>query len=83
MLIKTKINAFTLVEVTVTMVISSIVVAAAIYVFFTFNRMLFYSEKKNLNNMEIIQLQQILKKDFIEADEIYFQYESIIVKYFS
>jgi len=79
MIFQNKIKSFTIVEVAVTMVISSIVVAAAIYVFFTFNKVLFESNKINMADLELIQLQQIMKSDFIRANEIKYDYGSIII----
>ncbi len=81
MLMSGKIKAFTIIEVAVTMVLSSIVVGSAIYVFFTFNKVLFATNKNNLIDLELIQLQQILKSDFIKADEINYQYGSIVIKF--
>jgi len=79
--LKTRIKAFTIIELLVTMLVSSIVVSAGIYVFSTFNKAMIISNSKNLMDTEILQFQQVLKKDFIDADEIYFQYESIIINY--
>ncbi|NOZ46544.1 MAG: hypothetical protein GXO79_07145, partial [Chlorobi bacterium] len=73
--------AFTIIELLVTMVLSSIVVATAIYVFITFNNLLFKFSSNNMNSLELIQLQQIMKSDFILANEINYEYGSITLIY--
>ena len=76
-----KIKAFTIIEILITMVLSSIVIGAAIYVFLTFNTLLTKTSKRNMQNLEIISLHHILKKDFIEADEIREEYSSLLIQF--
>jgi len=76
-----KIKAFTIIEVLITMVLSGIVVSAAIYVFLTFNSLLSKTGKKNMQNLEIISLHHIMKMDFIKADEIREEYSSIFISF--